>query len=259
MITWLGSMSGLLALGLDGRLVALRAGGDGVERLLGGDDRRRADEVGDADARDGLHRDAAQVAEGERDLLLAVGEDDEHRAAEEVAEQLGGLLRGRRVEAGRVQDGDRAALGVDRERAAQRGAALLAVDLEGVVARRRAEDGAAAGPDRVARRAGAGTAGALLAPRLGAAAADEAAGLGRVRALPARVELRADRLVHERTVEARAESGLVELDLLGAAEDGSVSHRSVPPRRRCAGRARSRGPAAGSAWRRPGRPRGPSG
>src|SRR4051794_17363432 len=135
MITWLGSMSGLLAL----CLLALRAGGDGVERLLRGDDRRRPDEVGDADPGDGLHRHAVQVAEGERDLLLAVGEDDEHRAAEEVAEQLGGLLRRRRVEAGRVQDRDRAALGVDRERAAQRGAALLAVDLEGVVARRRAE------------------------------------------------------------------------------------------------------------------------
>ena len=110
----------------------------------------------------------------------------------------------------RVEHGDRAAVGVHAQRAAQRGAALLAVDLEGVVARLRAEDDAAAGPDRRARRAGAGAAGALLAPRLGAAAADVAAGLGRRRALPARGELGAHRLVHERAVEARAEGGVVE-------------------------------------------------
>ena len=111
-----------------------------------------------------------------------------------------------------VEERDRLALGVHGERAAQCGALLLAVDLEGVAARLRAEDGAAAGPDRAAARAGAGAAGALLAPRLRATAADLAAGLGGVRALAAGVELGADRLVDERAVERRAEGGVVELD-----------------------------------------------
>ena len=70
---------------------------------------------------------------------------------------------------------------------------------------------------RRADRARAGAAGALLAPRLGAAAADLAARLGRRGALAAGVELGADGLVHERAVEARAERGVVEVDLLLAA------------------------------------------
>ena len=151
----------------------------------------------------------------------------------ESASSVGGALRRRRVERRRVEDRDRAALGVHRQRAAQRRAALLAVDLEGVVARRGAEDRAAADPDRRARRAGAGAAGALLAPRLGAAAADVAARLRRVRAAPARGELRAHGLVHERAVERRAEGGVVELDLLrcaprtGASAIGADLHEAV--------------------------------
>src|SRR6185503_16017115 len=141
---------------------------------------------------------------------------------------------------------------------AQRGAALLAVDLEGVVARRGPEDDAAAGEVRRADRALAGAAGALLAPRLRAAAADVAARLRRGRALPAGVELRADRLVDERAVEARAERRVVEVDGLRAAEDGSASHRCAPPPRRCAVRGPSRAPSAGSCPRRRARPRGPS-
>src|SRR5262249_666554 len=160
---------------------------------------------------------------------------------EPVAEQRGGLLGRRGVgERPGVEDGDRATLGVDRQRAAQRRAALLAVDLERVVTRRRAEDGAAAGPDRRARRAGAGTAGALLAPGLGRATADLAARLGRRRALAARVELRADRLVDEAAVEARAEDGVVELGLRRLAEDLRVSHRCAPRRCRCGARGPSR-------------------
>ena len=79
------------------------------------------------------------------------------------------------VERAGVEPEHRAALGVQRQRAAQRGLAGLAVDLDGVVARAGAEDDAAAGPLRGADRARAGAAGALLAPRLGAAAADHAA------------------------------------------------------------------------------------
>ena len=230
--------------------------------LLGDQQRGGADEVGDAAVARRQHRDAAQVAERQRHVGLVLGEDDQHRAAAgPLGDELVGLLGRGRVEGRRVEDRDRAAVGVRAQRAAQRGAALLAVDLEGVVARVGAEDDAAAGPDRRARRAGAGAAGALLAPRLGAAAADVAARLGRRGALAAGVELRAHGLVDERAVEARAEGDVVELDRLRLrrAEDRGVSHRYAPPPRRCAGPARSRARAAGCCRRPRARPRGPSG
>src|SRR5439155_12772791 len=69
------------------------------------------------------------------------------------------------------------------ERAAERELLHLGVDFLRVVARLRAEHDAAAGPQGRADGTGAGAAGALLAPRLLAAAADFAARLGRVRAL----------------------------------------------------------------------------
>ena len=69
-----------------------------------------------------------------------------------------------------------------REHAAQRRAARLAVHLDLEVARCRRERHAAAGPVRRAGRARAGAAGALLAPRLRAAAGDEPAALRRARA-----------------------------------------------------------------------------
>src|SRR4029079_16581312 len=130
--------------------------------------------------------------------------------------QAGGLLGRGRVERAGVEPEQRAALGVQRQRAAQRGLAGLAVDLDGVVARAGAEDDAAAGPLRGADRALAGAAGALLAPRLGAATADHAARAGRVRALAARGKLGDHGLVHERAVERRAEPGVIEPQLLRA-------------------------------------------
>ena len=69
-----------------------------------------------------------------------------------------------------------------RERRAHRELDDLVRHLEGVAARVRSEDHAAACPLRSARRTLAGATGALLAPRLLAAAADLAAGLGAVRA-----------------------------------------------------------------------------
>src|SRR6185436_6514720 len=118
--------------------------------------------------------------ERQRDARLLLGEDHEHRAAAgPVAEQLGGGAGGGLVEVRRVEDRQRRALGVDRQDGAQRGAALLAVDLDRVVARRGPEHDAAAREVRCADRALAGAAGALLTPRLRAAAADLAAGLRR--------------------------------------------------------------------------------
>src|ERR1700722_8518491 len=114
--------------------------------------------------------------------------------------------------------------------------------------RLRAEHGAAAGPDRRARRAGTGAAGALLAPRLGATAGDLAPRLGRVRALPASVELGADRLVDERHVEAGLERDRVQGGGAAAGLGGGLRHRFGPPRWSRSGPAPRRGRAAGSGW-----------
>src|SRR5581483_6226990 len=110
------------------------------------------------------------------------------------------------------------------ERRPQRGAERLAVDLDGEVARAGREDHAAAGELRRADRALARAAGALLAPRLRAAARDEPAALRAARALPGRVQLRAHGLVHEVRLDLGAEDGLVERDvlLLRAAEHGCL-------------------------------------
>ena len=166
---------------------------------------------------------------------------------------LGGL-EGRGIE-----DRDRAPLGVYGKRAAQGRSLLLAVDLEGVGARLWAERGAAARPQRRSVGARAGAAGALLAPRLGAAARNHAAGFGGRRSPPAGGLLGAHALMHERTGEAGAERGVVELHLLGVAEHGGVRHRFAPPPRHRGDRAPIRVRAAGSARRRPRPPRGPSG
>ena len=107
--------------------------------------------------------------------------------------------------------------------ARKRGASGLLVHLDREVARRGREGDAAARELRRADRALAGTPGSLLAPRLRAAARDEAAALRGPRALPARVQLRAHGLVHEVRLDLGGEDGLVERDLLlRAAEQGCL-------------------------------------
>src|SRR3954454_23070657 len=186
MMIWLGCMAlGVLsALGT----LALRARRELREGLLGHEHARGADEVGHADAGRRQHRHARQVAERQRDGRLLLGEHDQDGAvAGPVGEQPGGLLRRGLGEARRVEDRQRVALGVYGQRAAQRGAALLAADLERVVARGLAEEEAATGGARPAERPLARAAGALLPPRLPAAAADVAARLRRRGAPTARV------------------------------------------------------------------------
>src|SRR5438552_5223296 len=176
-MTWLWSMSGLRS-GGRGELLAAGALRELLQRVLRDEQGGGADHVGHARARCRQDRDALEVAERQGDARLLLGQDDEERApVRPVADELRGLLRGGLLEARRVENRDRAALGMHGERAAQRGAALLAVDLEGVAARLGTEGGAAAGPDGRARRAGARAAGALLAPRLRAAARHLSAGL----------------------------------------------------------------------------------
>src|SRR5690606_15364138 len=86
------------------------------------------------------------------------------------------------------------------QRTAQGGGDHLLRGPLAVVARLGAVDGATAGELRCTGRTLTRTAGALLAVRLLAAAGDLAAGLGRVRALTLRGQLRGDHLVHQRDV-----------------------------------------------------------
>ena len=110
-------------------------------------------------------------------------------------------LGARRVAGRRALDDVHAAVaGAVRQSAAQRRRLHLLGRPLGVVARRGAVDRAAAGELRRAGRALTGAAGALLLVRLPATAADLAAGLGVVRALARRRELRDDDLVDQRDV-----------------------------------------------------------
>ena len=118
-----------------------------------------------------------------------------------------------------------------------------------VVARRRAVDDATAGELRRADRALTGAAGALLLVRLAAAAADLAAGLGVVRALPGRGQLGHDDLVDQRDVDLDVEDLGGQLDRAGlrarrrrcTSTSSLMAHRPswLAPSPRC-GRARAR-------------------
>src|SRR6185503_15936158 len=95
------------------------------------------------------------------------------------------------------------------------------------------EHGTTAAVVRRGARALAGAAGALLAVRLLAAAADLAARLGVVGADPPAGELGRDDLVQDRLVHRRAEEPVVQLDAAdvgpGAVEEGCRRHRSGLP------------------------------
>jgi len=134
--------------------------------------------------------DAREVAEGlDQRLVLRLGNDEQRRVLAPGMNEVGRCLRGRGVEHCRIQHGEGAALSMRREDAAERSATGLAVDLPVEAAHGRRECEAAAGPVRSARRAGAGAAGALLAPWLGAAAGDEAAAFCPARSCAGSVQL----------------------------------------------------------------------
>ena len=100
-----------------------------------------------------------------------------------------------------------------------------------VRARVRPEDGAATAVVRCAARALAGAAGALLAVRLGATAADLAAGLGVVGARPARGQLGGHDLVEHGGVDRGREELIAEVHaadgLAGPVVEGGRRHRQA--------------------------------
>src|SRR5690606_36314103 len=96
----------------------------------------------------------------------------------------------------------------------------------------RAEGHAATAPDGRTDGAGPGSAGALLRPRLGAAAAGFGAGLGGLGAGSAGRQLGGDDLGHHRHVGLEAEAGVVELYGAGllarGVEEVEVAHLAPP-------------------------------
>ena len=128
-----------------------------------------------------------------------------HVAQPEASSSLTPALVFGSVDAPVVDDDDLALGGAVGQRAAQREADHLLGRALRVVAGLGTVRHTAAAPLRRADRALAGPAGALLAPRLGAAAAHLGARLGAVRARPLGGELRGDHLVHHRDVGLDAE------------------------------------------------------
>src|SRR5262249_11862802 len=153
-------------------------------------------------------------------LLVLARDNDRRGGLPPRLEKLGGLLGRRRIERVAGDEPESAGLGVIAQRGAERGARSLAAHLEREVAGGRREGWRAARAPRGADRALAGAPSALLAPGLRAAAGHEATALRSTRSLPARVQLRSHRFVHEVRLDLGGEDGLVERDLLlGAAED----------------------------------------
>src|SRR6266540_2703056 len=113
-----------------------------------------------------------------------------------------------------VENAEGAVRSVLGEHTAESGAARLPIDLDLEVSRGRREGDTAAGPVRGARRAGAGTAGALLAPRLCPSTGHKAAALGRARAGAPVIHLRAHGLVDDVQLQLRAEDVFLERDVL---------------------------------------------
>src|SRR5262249_43478256 len=157
---------------------------------------------------------AVEIPERLDERNVVVGRHEEHwELLAPGLDERGRLLRRRLVERGLVHDGQRPLRGVRAERSAERRAIRLAVHLHGVAARLWREGDAAPGPLRRAGRARTRAAGALLAPRLPAAAGDEPAALGRLRPGAPRVQLGANGLVDEVRLHVGAEDALVERGL----------------------------------------------
>ncbi len=118
----------------------------------------------------------------------------------------GGLAgRGGIADAELVDDEDQTLAGTIAQRTAQRGLNHLLGGPLRVAARLRAVHDAATGPLRRAPRTLTGATGALLAPRLGAAAANLTTRLGGVRALTSRRLLSNHHLVDQRHIRRRIE------------------------------------------------------
>src|SRR5690606_219720 len=181
----------------------VRAGDEGLESGLGEDHVVRDENVVRVQLARLQDVDLGQVAGGQpRGLVGAVDDQEQVLALADLAEQaLGGLRGGGLALDHAGDDVDAVVAGPVGEGVAQgRGLHLLRGPLR-VVARLRAVDDATAGELRSAGRALTGTAGALLAVRLAATAADLAARLRLVRALTGSGQLCDDDLVDQRNAD----------------------------------------------------------
>src|SRR3954453_1629304 len=189
--------------------------GHGVEGGLGQEQRTRPRAGRDVELGRRDDRDLLQVAEALDETELVLGRDEHDRSLEAGAlEERARRLRRRLVEGVRGENGQRPIAGVAPEGRTQNGFRGLAVDLLDERARHLREGVTAALELRRADRTLACAAGALLAPRLRAAAGDEATALRRGSACALRVQLRADGLVHEVRLDLHRVDALVERDVL---------------------------------------------
>src|SRR5581483_11780729 len=190
------------------------------QRRLGDEQRARPDDRAHLELGRRDDRNPLQVPERLREHGLLLGAD-EHDRARQLVHERGRPTRRRRLERRRVDERERPRLDVAAQGRPERRPGGLPVHLLLEGARRLRERVAAALELRRADRALAGASGALLAPRLRAAAGDGAAVLRLRRARPPGVRLRADGLVDEVRLHLGAEDRLVELARAGPAEHGS--------------------------------------
>lgn len=176
-----------------------------------------------------------------RDVLASDDEQD-LLAVRDLAEEGAGGLRGRSLTGNQFGDHvDALVAGPVGEGSAQGGGLHLLGGPLAVVARLRAVDGATTGELRCTGRALTSAAGALLAVRLLATAANLAAGLGGVGALTCSSELRDDNLVEKRDVGRRVEDLRGEIDgAVGLAAGDLDVQRQLG--RRCLGAGHARAP-----------------
>src|SRR5439155_17960342 len=146
--------------------------------------------------------------------LLVGGDDDDRAVLSPRGEEVSRELRRGGVEARAVEHAERSVGRVRGQRAAQRGTPCLAVHLHLEVAIARRERDAAAGPVRRARRPGACSTRALLAPGLGAAPGHEPTRLRAARRRALLVQLRPYGLVHEMRLQLGGEDRLLERHVL---------------------------------------------
>src|SRR5439155_24244055 len=144
-----------------------------LQRALRDDDTLGVDHLTRPDARARDERDAGQVADRPRQLLVERDVDQDGLAGDgQALQQLRGRLRLDLLRRQRLDDDHVAVLQLLRERRAQRATLHFLRQPVVVAPRLRPEHGAAVAPQRVADGTHARAAGALLPPRLLAAATD---------------------------------------------------------------------------------------
>src|SRR5690606_9258864 len=163
------------------------------------------------------YSDVGQVARREKHLLVERFVDNQYTLQTKLFQLARQLFRLRRFHRQRLGDDQPVLPDELRQHGFESPAIHLAVDLLTMIARLRREGPATANPDGAADGAGARTPGALLLPRLGAAAAYLCASLLRLGPGTAAGQESRYYLVHQRLVEFGAKRAVGDLDAAAVA------------------------------------------